>query len=113
NLRTWCRDPNTDWREYAKIEKFSDTPDDLLDKLENSDAEKTSFLALEHAARRAGLLKVCQDEKILEKRAQQIKVTGYTPRQLQNFLEEGKKLLDEMQMQSPFRPDDMTSEPKA
>ena len=110
NLRTWCRSVGIDWRIYSKPEGFSDTPDDLLDKIQDSDSEKTSFLALEHAARRAGLLKVTQDEKILERRAQQIKVTGYTPRQLQYFFDEGKKLLDEMQVPTSLHPNNGTGE---
>lgn len=109
-LRTWCRDEDLDWREYAKAGRFLDTPDDLLVKLENSDGEKTFHFALEHAARRAGLLKLSQDSKVLEKRAQQIKITGYTPRQLQTFLKEGEKLLGEMQAQSTLLPNQETGE---
>ena len=111
-LRSWCRNQDADWREYAKAGKFLDTPDDLLDKLENSEADKTFHLALEHGARRAGLLKLSQDAQILEKRAKQIKVTGYTPRQLLNFLEEGQKLLGEMQPETVLHPDDRSDEAK-
>jgi hypothetical protein len=111
-LRGWCRNQDTDWREYAKAGRFLDTPDDLLDKLENSVAEKTFHFALEHAARRAGLLKLSQDAKVLEKRAQQIKITGYTPRQLLIFVKEGEKLLGEMQAQSILHPDQETGEAK-
>lgn len=103
-LRLWCRNRDADWREYAKAGKFLDTPDDLLDKLENSDADKTFHLALEHGARRVGLLKLSQDAHILEKRAKQIRLTGYTPRQLMNFLEEGETLLGEMHAQSSLHP---------
>jgi hypothetical protein len=53
-----------DWRDYATTNKFQDTPDDLLDKLENADRldsdsveTKVSELALEHAARRVRLIK--------------------------------------------------------
>lgn len=111
-LRSWCRNQDVDWREYAKAGKFLDTPDDLIDKLENSEADKTFHLALEHSARRAGLLKLSQDANILEKRAKQIKVTGYTPRQLLNFLEEGQKLLGEMQVETVLHPDDISDETK-
>jgi hypothetical protein len=103
-LRTWCRSEDVDWHEYAKAGKFLDTPDDLLDKLEESGAEKTFHFALDHGARRAGLLKFSQDAKVLEKRAQQIKITGYTPRQLITFLNEGEKLLGEMQAQNALPP---------
>jgi hypothetical protein len=111
-LRTLSRADGNDWRDYSKPERFVDTPDDLLDKLEDSEAEKLSHFALEHAARRAGLLKFSQDDKILEKRAKQIKITGYTPRHLQNFLEEGNKLLEEMKAQSSFHPNNETEESK-
>ena len=109
-IRGWCRNQDIDWREYAKAGRFFDTPDDLLDKLEVSGDEKTFHFALEHAARRAGLLKLSQDTKVLEKRAQQIKLTGYTPRQLLIFLKEGEKLLGEMQAQSPLHPNQETGE---
>ena len=109
-LREWCRKGDMDWREYAKPGKFSDTPDDLLDKLEDSEAGQTSHFALEHAARRAGLFKVTRDDKILKKRAQQIEVTGYTPRQLLTFLNEGEKLLGEMHAQSELHQKEETDE---
>jgi hypothetical protein len=51
------------WREYAKAGKFADTPDDLIERLENLDrsdrsavAVRVSDLALEHAGRRARLI---------------------------------------------------------
>lgn len=89
-----------DWRFYAKVEKFKDTPDDLLDKLANTDRfneeevkRKISELALEHAARRVSLIK--KDgvgESIYKKRRDGIKVTGYSIQQLFNFLKEGREL---------------------
>ena len=55
---------NENWRQYAKARTFEDTPDDLLYKLENTDrldskaVENTvSELAIEHTARRVGLIK--------------------------------------------------------
>lgn len=95
-LRKMCRSEDLEWRDYARSARFLDTPDDLLDKLENADGEKTFHFALEHAGRRAGLMKLSQDANVLKKRAENIKVTGYTPRQLLTFLKEGEKLLGEM-----------------
>ncbi len=50
--------------DFAKSGRFQDTPDDLLKKLEDSDrfdaeaiGSKLSELAVEHAARRVGLIK--------------------------------------------------------
>jgi hypothetical protein len=83
---------------------------DLLIKLEETSYEKTSHLAIEHAARRANLLKITQEERVLQKRAQQIKVTGYTPRQLFIFLREGKKLLGEKEQNQPLHPNGETDE---
>jgi hypothetical protein len=87
---------NSDWREYAKAGKFFDTPDDLIDLLE--DSSNISYLALEHAGRRAELLNLDAKPEHLEKRQHGIKVTGYTPRQLSNLKKNGEKLLNEMQM---------------
>jgi hypothetical protein len=86
---------NEDWREYANAGKFFDTPMDLIDKLE--DSTDISHLALEHAGRCAGLLNTAAKAEDLEKRQQEIMVTGYTPRQLNNFKKDGQKLFDEIQ----------------
>jgi len=109
-LYNWCRKVDVDWREYAKAGKFLDTPDDLLNKLEDSSFEKISHLAIEHSARRVGLLKFTQDNTVLEKRAKDIKVTGYTPRQLFDFLSEGKVLLGEVQKKQPLHPESRSDE---
>lgn len=45
----------------------------------------------------AGLLNTDPKAEDLEKRRQEIMVTGYTPRQLNNFKKDGEKLLDEIQ----------------
>ena len=86
---------NPDWREYAKAGKFIDTPNDLIELFE--DCRDMSHLALEQAGRRAELVNPEMKGEDLEKRQNGIKVTGYTPRQLRNFKDEGEKLLSEMQ----------------
>jgi hypothetical protein len=64
NVKTW-RKEKTNWRDHAKLD-FPDTPDDLLDRLDDdllsqfdSDGEDypniPSVLAHEHAARRCGI----------------------------------------------------------
>lgn len=82
-----------DWREYAKAGRFLDTPDDLLALLE--DSRDISTLALEHTGRRAGLVNPDMKGKHLEMRKQGVEVTGYTSRQLRNFIRDGEKLLSE------------------
>lgn len=85
---------NPDWREYAKAGKFLDTPNDLIDRLE--DCRDISSLAFEHTGRRVGLINPDTKEKDLEKRRQGINVTGYTVRQLRNLKNEGEKFSKEM-----------------
>jgi hypothetical protein len=80
------RKSETHWREYAKIDQ-PDTPDDLLDRLDNklptqeSDGEDypniPSAIALEHAARRCG-----------------IPVNEYSQSTLKNLRSRGDKLQD-------------------
>lgn len=92
-----------DWRDYATTNKFQDTPDDLLDKLENADRldsnsveTKVSELALEHAARRVRLIKKRGvSESVNNQRKKGIKVTGYTSGQLFNLLKEGRELIEQ------------------
>ncbi len=89
-----------DWRIYAKAQKFQDTPDDLLDKLENTDRvdkkaveNRISELALEHAARRVGLIKKRGvSESIIGLRKKGVRASGYTSAQLFSFLKEGRVL---------------------
>jgi hypothetical protein len=89
-----------DWREYAKPKKFSDTPDDLLEKLENIDRRdkqgteyRLSELAIEHAARRAGLIKKHGvSESILGRRKKGIKISGYSSGHLFECLKYGQEL---------------------
>lgn len=92
---------NPDWREYTKAGKFLDTPNDLIDSLE--DCRDISNLAFEHTGRRVGLINPDTKEEDLEKRRQGINVTGYTTRQLRNLKNEGEKLLKEMQHKTAFR----------
>lgn len=84
---------NPDWREYAKAGKFSDTPNDLIDALE--DCRDMASLALEHAGRRAGLMNPDIKNDDLEKRQQKILVTAYSSKRLRDFKAEGDKLLEE------------------
>ncbi len=95
---------DVDWREYAKAGKFDDTPDDLLYKLENTERidketveHKVSELAIEHAARRVGLLKKHGvAEAVIKKRKSGVRATGYTSAQLFNYLREGRELNDQL-----------------
>ncbi len=90
-----------DWREYAKAGKFQDTPDDLLDKLENTDRldvkiveHKVSELAVEHAARRVRLIKKHGvSESVIKQRKEGVRVTGYSSAQLFEFLKQGRELI--------------------
>ncbi|HEX8397670.1 MAG TPA: hypothetical protein VF644_10150 [Pyrinomonadaceae bacterium] len=80
------------WRDYAKTGEFADTPDDLLEKLWDTEKEKLSVLAIEHAARRVGLIKPYGvEESVLEARKRGFKATGYSTRRLFSFLEEGER----------------------
>lgn len=96
-----------DWREYAKPKKFHDTPDDLLDKLENidrSDKEGSEYrlseLAIEHAARRAGLIKKHGvNSSILGRRKKGLKVSGYSSGHLFKCLKYGRELLARLEEQ--------------
>jgi hypothetical protein len=93
------------WREYAKAGKFEDTPDDLIDKLENMDrsderavAVKVSDLALEHAGRRARLInKKGVSQSVIRQRKAGIRATGYTRAQLYTFLKEGRQIIEGVQ----------------
>ncbi len=95
---------NENWRQYAKAGTFEDTPDDLLEKLENTDrldnkaVENTvSELAIEHTARRIGLIKKSRvSESILKQRKNGVRVTGYTSTQLFIFLKEGRDIIAQL-----------------
>jgi hypothetical protein len=93
-----------DWREYAKAGRFADTPDDLIDKLEDVDRSdqravsvKVSDLALEHAGRRARLInKQGVSQSVMRQRKAGIRVTGYTNTQLFNILKEGRQIAERL-----------------
>jgi hypothetical protein len=89
-----------DWDQYSKAGRYADTPDDLIEKLHNVDRSdsttirtKVSELALEHAARRAELVKrhgVSQWART--KRRAGVLVSDYSAQQLFQFLKEGRAL---------------------
>lgn len=101
-LNKICRDfPN--WRDYAKTGEFNETPDDLLNKLEDTEPNRLSELALEHAARKINLIKIHNvSETDLELRKNGILVSGYTSTQLFNFLNEGKQISAQMKIANTF-----------
>ena len=96
-----------DWLEYAKPKKFSDTPDDLLQKLENIDRRdkqssefRLSELAIEHTARRVGLIKKYGvSESILVRRQKGIKISGYSSGHLFECLKYGQELATKLAAQ--------------
>lgn len=84
----------SDWRDKAKTNKFPDTPDDLLNKLESTDKENISCLAIEHAGRRVGIMKTDGlNQTTTTLRELGIMATGYSRSQLMRFKEEGDTLL--------------------
>jgi hypothetical protein len=93
-------DESINWRDYAKNEKHKDTPDDLLNKLLDVDrstdettSNKISELAIEHAARRVGIIKKSGvSEYARNKRKEGVKVSDYSSQQLFTFLKEGKDI---------------------
>jgi hypothetical protein len=92
------------WRIYSKPEPFEDTPDDLLEQLENridrrneeTTKRKLSELAIEHAARRVGLVKVYTSKTVYEKRKAGVNVTDYDSGTLFGFLKEGRDLIAQL-----------------
>jgi hypothetical protein len=82
-IRRWRHEHPTNWREHANVE-LKETPDDLLDRLDGKVPEGSNedypgipaVLALEHAARRAGLPRNAYSYsalKILRRRGQEVK----------------------------------------
>jgi len=89
-----------DFLGVAKMSGFEDTPDDLLDELKGSHHRGISKKALEHTARRIGLINLdANDEKMLEKRKSEIPASGYSDAYLYKFLDEGKKILENFKAQ--------------
>lgn len=88
--------PDRNWRAHAKVDN-DDTPDDLLDKLDDLDpyARQPSKLAHEHAARRAHILRAenC-DEETLKARERGVPATGCSESQLSRLRRRGEKLLE-------------------
>ncbi|MBA3632039.1 MAG: hypothetical protein H0W58_04385 [Acidobacteria bacterium] len=99
-LLKMSNDESINWRDYAKNEKHKDTPDDLLNKLLDVDrstdettSNKISEIAIEHAARRVGIIKKSGvSEYAQNKRREGIKVSDYSSQQLFYFLKEGKEV---------------------
>lgn len=84
-----------DFLGYAKRDGFEDTPDDLLEQLKGSHHRGISLKALEHTARRIGLVNSDNaDEEILEKRRSGINASGFSETTLFKYLEEGKKIIE-------------------
>lgn len=110
---------NDGWRGYAKASGFEDTPDDLLGRLENTDRldqgaseNRISELAIEHAARRVGLVKKRGvGDSILEQRQRGLKVTGYTSTQLFIYLKEGRELLEQQRKAKELLAQDKSTQP--
>ncbi|MBK8465321.1 MAG: hypothetical protein IPL32_05775 [Chloracidobacterium sp.] len=89
-----------DWEGYARIPGFEDTPDDILDGLKGSHHRGMSLKALEHAARRVGLINLdCTDSNVLKNRKAGIQASGYSDAALYKYLDEGKKVLERARKQ--------------
>jgi hypothetical protein len=104
-LSKMSNDETIDWRDYAKTGKNKDTPDDLLNKLGDVDrfndeatSNKISEIAVEHAARRAGLIKKTGvSEYARNKRKEGIKISDYSSPQLFAFLKKGRELKQQIE----------------
>jgi len=89
-----------DWLGYAKMDGFQDTPDDLLEEMKGSHHRGMSLKALEHAARKVGLINLDSiDEQILEKRKNGIHASGFSEPTLYKYLEDGKKIIETVKEQ--------------
>lgn len=89
-----------DWLGYAKMDGFQDTPDDLLEEMKGSHHRGMSLKALEHAARKVGLINLDSiDEQILEKRKNGIHASGFSEPTLYKYLENGKKIIETVKEQ--------------
>jgi hypothetical protein len=83
------------WLGYAKMDGFEDTPDDLLEEMKGSHHRGMSLKALEHAARRTGLINIdTNEEEILEKRKLGAKASGFSETTLYKYYDEGKKIIE-------------------
>jgi hypothetical protein len=90
DVNRWCRrDDRPNWRELAKAKPFEDTPNELLDRLEDSSPEGISSLALEHTARRVGMRRPGSANVTEDPMAQ---ASGLSRSTLYRILGEGKNL---------------------
>ena len=91
DINRWCRrEDRPNWREHAKVKPFEDTPDDLLDKVEDTSPDRMSDLALEHAARRVGLHKPRVATAAMDETKHG---SGLSRSTLYRILSEGRKIL--------------------
>jgi hypothetical protein len=95
NVAKWRKaDPDGNWRAHAKVDQ-EDTPEDLLDRLDDLDpyTRQPSRLAHEHAARRAQILRAenC-DEETINARQRGIPATGCSESQLSRLRRRGERL---------------------
>jgi len=89
-----------EWTEYATMPGYEDTPVDLLDDLKGSHHRGMSLKALEHAARRVGMINLdCIDTEVLEKRKAGNQASGYSETALYKYLDDGKKILANLRTQ--------------
>ncbi len=83
-----------DWLGYAKRDGFQDTPDDLLEEMKGSHHRGMSLKALEHSARRVGLVNLDdRNEETVEKRRNGIQASGFSETTLYKYLEAGRKII--------------------
>lgn len=82
------------WHRYVRAGDMEDITDDLIEDFERD--IDISLLALEHAARRVELYNIYDvSETSLRKRAQGVKVSGYSRANLFKLKREGEKLITE------------------
>lgn len=88
--RWYRREDRPNWRDLAKVKPFEDTPDELLDRFEDTSADRISDLALEHAARRVG---ICKPRTATTGMNDTKQGSGLSRSTLYRILEEGQNLL--------------------
>lgn len=117
NVTKWRKsDPGGNWRAHAKVDQ-EDTPDDLLDRLDDLDpyTRQPSRLAHEHAARRARILRAenCEEET-LNARQLGIPATGCSESQLSRLRRRGEGLVkgnQDSQMNNDGKEDSQSTNP--
>ena len=91
DINRWCRrEDRPNWRDLAKVKPFEDTPDELLNRVEDTGPDRIGDLALEHAARRVG---ICKPRTATTGMNETKQDSGLSRSNLYRILEEGKKLL--------------------